>query len=83
MSFTDFPRVQGFEIDVFSQAASIGLNWTQGVDYYFVCQSQSVIVGVAGDGNGSMLDNSSTLCYAAASAGGFSSQGGDVMTKAQ
>ena len=66
-----FPYAQGFEPDVFAKAATLGLNWTLGIDYYFVCSSFSAMLGSqvgANNGLGGALSNtSSSQCFAGAS----------------
>ena len=58
---------QGYDVDIFVGAAALGLNWTRGVDYVFVCVPFSTIMGAAGDGKGALLDNSAARCFSAAS----------------
>ena len=63
----DNSGAQGYEVDVFMRAAALGLNWTRGVDYEFVCIPVSTIVGVSGDAKGALLDNTTARCFSAAS----------------
>jgi hypothetical protein len=60
----------GYEVVVFIEAASLVLNWTLGVDYYFACKDINVFLGLNLDGQGSLIDNVTDpgLCYAAISA---------------
>lgn len=61
---------QGYEAEVFIKAVALGLNWTQGIDYYFACKDVTVMLGLNLNGQGALIDNvtSPGLCYAGISA---------------
>lgn len=60
----------GYEATVFVEAVRLGLNWTQGVDYYFNCKEITVMLGLNLDGQGALTDNITDpgLCFAGISA---------------
>lgn len=65
-----FPQTAGFEPEIFSKAASLGLNWTLGVDYYYVCSTFATILGSRVGANnglgGAMSNTSESLCFSGA-----------------
>ena len=60
----------GYEADVFVKAASLVLNWTQGIDYYFNCKEVTVMLGLNLNGQGAITDNATSpgVCFAGLSA---------------
>ena len=70
-STPSLPYVQGFEPDVFTQAAALGLNWTLGVDYYYVCSSFNEIMGAESGSKsglgGALVNTSASRCFAGGS----------------